>query len=173
MPCDPAVPLLGWSSAPDGEPILRVGPVSASGTSIIELSTADDADGSSTVLWQISRDPDSAPAWNGTVTLGDVPPGFTQAVPLTEPVPRGAEASVSNGCYFGSDEAPVSVPAGVITTQVGAMSPEAFARDDGGFTPCPSSGRPQPNGWGWAVMVAGAGLLAWRAGSARRLPYTA
>jgi hypothetical protein len=174
VPCDPGPPpVLGWSQGPDGRATLEVGPVSGPETTTVELRTADDAHGASKVLWLITRKPGNSPSWDGTVTLGDTPAGFTQATPLTVPVPAGAQVQASNGCYFGRGTVPRTLPARGIAAEGGVMTRQEFAGEDHGYSSCLSDAGPRANVWGWVVMAAGAVLLVWRAWSVRRRPQAA
>lgn len=163
---DPETPWVGFVPGPDGTPTVVFGPAGAAGVTSVLVEAPDDE---YTVVWAIDRVPGSP--WDGSVALGSVPQGFEPATELRgATIPRGSTLVVTNGCYASY----VSVPdgplkPGVVTTEDQQVTPEEFAADEVGFTPCGPTEFKTPlriAGGGLAMLVAGSVALV--AGAVRR-----
>jgi hypothetical protein len=155
----PATPWVGLVPGPDGTPtavVQRSGADSVTGLSV----RASDTD--PTVLWVIDRLPGSA--WDGTVRLGSVPPGFTPSVAMqVAAIPGGAELAVTNGCYASYVTVPDGpLTPGVVTTDDQQVSLDELDSPGGAFTPCLDAEFRLPlriAAGGLIVLVAGVGAL--------------
>ena len=98
---DPATPWVGFVPGPDGTPTAVVERSGAKSVTQVQVLAPD----TDTVLWEIDRVPGSS--WDGTVTLGTVPKGFTMRAPMQgTSIPGGAYLAVTNGCYGSSATVP-------------------------------------------------------------------
>lgn len=178
-PSDPATATIGFSTAPDGGMLLVLGPHAARQTTELLAYPAGAGAGSETEpppLWRVERTGPSD--WDGTVELGQTPPGFRETVPLRDPSKvRGVLAG--NGCYGAYQDTPWGLPpAGKVTAYGDTFTLAGWLSDgDYGFSTCPTPGVVKLSAVGAgaltvmalsvvALVVRGVLLVRWRRRSA-------
>jgi hypothetical protein len=162
VPCDPAVPSVGFAADPDGSIRVEVGTTAAREVDeIVVVSGADPSWRDSPVLWRIERPGGPSPGWSGSVTLGRVPDGFVETVPLTAPLTDATAVGVANACYGNLADLPAGpLPTDAVLTEYGETVPlDDFRAGADELTPCPGTSPRSPWPPGLVAAALGAGLV--------------
>jgi len=141
VPCDPALAHVGVVALDHGGLRVETGPVTARTMTALEVrGPARSARAPGTVLWRVERVAHSEPGWDGSVVLGEVPPGFEEVSPPIQ-VPRsgGVAIEVESACLgaVATFDDVSALHRDVVNDEEGATwSVDRFRTEDRGFSTC-------------------------------------